>query len=126
MSLNISLPWLTLFAILSLTTGLVGVIFSIILRFKQLAFNHTLSAYNKEILTNSTVGIGRCLIDMENELQKLAHSQYNIQLNDPMRSTYQHATALLQKGASIDEVIQTCDVSRVEAEFLHKLAIRYS
>lgn len=128
MSFVIPAPWLTLFALLSLTLGLLSAVFSIILRTRQRDLTETVSSYNKEVraLTSSAVGVGARLVEMEGELQRLTRAQHQSKCEDPVRETYQQATALIEKGVSIDEVVKLCNLSRAEVAFLHKLAVRYS
>lgn len=128
MSFVIPAPWLTLFAVLSLTLGLLSAVFSVILRTRQRDLVTTLSFYNKEVraLTSSAVGVGARLVEMESEVQRLARNQHQAKLEDPVRETYQQASTLLEKGVSIDEVIALTGLPRAEVVFLHKLSVRYN
>ena len=49
--------------------------------------------------------------DIENQLREL-------KLQDPSLRLYQRAADLVKQGASIDEVIEACDIPRAEAEML--------
>lgn len=50
-------------------------------------------------------------ISIENELREL-------RLQDPSLRLYQRAAELVKQGASIDEIIEACDIPRAEAEML--------
>ena len=50
-------------------------------------------------------------IDIENQLREL-------KLQDPSLRLYQRAADLVKQGASIDEIIEACDIPRAEAEML--------
>ena len=63
---------------------------------------------------------------MENELQKLAQLYRHTPLTEQVRSTYNHASALLKRGASLEEVVRTCEISRAEVEFLYKISVKYN
>jgi CHASE3 domain sensor protein len=49
--------------------------------------------------------------DIENQLREL-------KLQDPSLRLYQRAADLVKQGASIDEIIDACDIPRAEAEML--------
>ena len=49
--------------------------------------------------------------DIENQLREL-------QLQDPSLRLYQRAADLVKQGASIEEIIEACDIPRAEAEML--------
>ena len=49
--------------------------------------------------------------DLENQLREL-------KLQDPSLRLYQRAADLVKQGASIDEIIEACDIPRAEAEML--------
>ena len=49
--------------------------------------------------------------DIENQLREL-------KLQDPSLRLYQKAADLVKQGASIDEIIEACDIPRAEAEML--------
>lgn len=69
-------------------------------------------------LNIGSIGLGGRFLKLEKELQALSsrvdevHSQ--IQTNSP----YAHAINLAQKGASSEEIIELCHISRNEAELL--------
>ena len=49
--------------------------------------------------------------DVENQLREL-------KMQDPSLRLYQRAADLVKQGASIDEIIEACDIPRAEAEML--------
>jgi len=49
--------------------------------------------------------------DIENQVREL-------KLQDPSLRLYQRAAELVKQGASIDEIIEACDIPRAEAEML--------
>ncbi|MCZ8527967.1 DUF2802 domain-containing protein [Alteromonas sp. PRIM-21] len=49
--------------------------------------------------------------DIENQLREL-------KMQDPSLRLYQRAADLVKQGASIDEIIEACDIPRAEAEML--------
>jgi len=49
--------------------------------------------------------------DIENQIREL-------KLQDPSLRLYQRAAELVKQGASIDEIIEACDIPRAEAEML--------
>lgn len=57
----------------------------------------------------------------EQQLQRLADRQQQIDYRDPVSPTYNHAIKLAQKGVSIDELMAVCGLVRGEAELLIRL-----
>ncbi len=51
------------------------------------------------------------LVKLENQLRELKQQ-------DPALRLYHRATELVKQGASLDEIMQTCDIPRAEAELL--------
>ena len=49
--------------------------------------------------------------DLENQLRE-------VKLQDPSLRLYQRAAELVKQGASIEEIIEACDIPRAEAEML--------
>lgn len=79
-------------------------------------------------LTNDMHSSGNVLASMdeyklgvEQQLRRLAERQDQTDFREPVSPAYNHAIKLVQKGASIDELIATCGLVRGEAELLIRL-----
>jgi Skp family chaperone for outer membrane proteins len=55
------------------------------------------------------------------ELQSLSDKQEQLAEQDPQSRFYQSAAKLIASGASLEQVIQECDIPRAEAELLFSL-----
>ena len=63
------------------------------------------------VITRHLQELDEKYIDVENQLREL-------KLQDPSLRLYQRAADLVKQGASIDEIIEACDIPRAEAEML--------
>ena len=61
---------------------------------------------------------GRHLQQLQSELEALQNQLQEVKLQDPSMRLYQRAAELVKQGASIDEVIEACDIPRAEAELM--------
>lgn len=66
-------------------------------------------------LTNSTVGMGRRLSELQQQAVANASSAHSINSNDAL---LKQATRLVQLGASVNDLVDNCGVPRGEAELL--------
>ena len=63
------------------------------------------------VITRHLQELDEKYIDVDNQLREL-------KLQDPSLRLYQRAADLVKQGASIDEIIEACDIPRAEAEML--------
>jgi len=56
--------------------------------------------------------------DVERRLRQLAEKQEQLLLRDPEQGPYQHAMRLATQGASREELMKTCALTRGEADLL--------
>lgn len=76
-----------------------------------------------QAMTNSSIGMGRRLIGVEQKLNLTADKQLELENRDPSALAYNQATRLMEMGADVDELVQNCGIGRPEAELmalLHK------
>jgi len=74
-------------------------------------------------MTNSSIGMGRRLIGIEQKLNLTADKQLELENRDPNALAYNQATRLMEMGADVDDLVQNCGIGRPEAELmalLHK------
>lgn len=63
------------------------------------------------VVTRHIQALQKNLDDIENQIREL-------KLQDPSLRLYQRAAELVKQGASIEEVMEACDIPRAEAEML--------
>ncbi|WP_231867957.1 DUF2802 domain-containing protein [Neptuniibacter marinus] len=76
-----------------------------------------------QAMTNSSIGMGRRLIGVEQKLNLTADKQLELENRDPTALAYNQATRLMEMGADVDDLVQNCGIGRPEAELmalLHK------
>ena len=76
-----------------------------------------------QAMTNSSIGMGRRLIGIEQKLNLTADKQLELENRDPNALAYNQATRLMEMGADVDDLVQNCGIGRPEAELmalLHK------
>lgn len=76
-----------------------------------------------QAMTNSSIGMGRRLIEVEQKLNLTADKQMELENRDPGVLAYNQAARLMEMGADVDDLVQNCGIGRPEAELmalLHK------
>jgi len=76
-----------------------------------------------QAMTNSSIGMGRRLIGVEQKLNLTVDKQLELENRDPTALAYNQATRLMEMGADVDDLVQNCGIGRPEAELmalLHK------
>ena len=62
--------------------------------------------------------ITRHLQELDEKQTEIENQLRELKLQDPSLRLYQRAADLVKQGASIDEIIEACDIPRAEAEML--------
>jgi len=75
-------------------------------------------AHELQTMTNAAYGVGKRINLLSGQIRELDDRQEEFDLKDQGSHSMTQAIALAQKGASIDELMETCDMSRGEAELL--------
>ena len=65
-----------------------------------------------------TVVVTRHLKAIEEQQTQLENQMREVKLQDPAMRLYQRAAEMAKSGASIDEIMQACDIPPAEAELL--------
>ena len=63
-------------------------------------------------------GIGERIQKHQKHLGNIARRQAELEFRGPDESQFRHAKILIQKGATIEELVKTCGISKGEAELL--------
>ena len=66
-------------------------------------------------------GMGDTVIKLEQKLRRLTERQDSLDLREPNSQIYNHAITLAHRGATVEELVQSCGLARNEAELLHLL-----
>ena len=120
------MSWLSV-ASLIIALGACAACFVLFRRLQQHERRHQalINVLRNEIqaMTNSSIGMGRRLIGVEQKLNLTADKQLELENRDPTALAYNQATRLMEMGADVDDLVQNCGIGRPEAELmalLHK------
>lgn len=72
-------------------------------------------------VSSGSMGVGRRLVDCEQQLHRLSGALEEMRLNDPLRVPYDEASKLVELGANTDDLMNSCGISRPEAELVSAL-----
>ncbi|MCP3851123.1 MAG: DUF2802 domain-containing protein [Gammaproteobacteria bacterium] len=75
-------------------------------------------SHELQTMTNAAYGVGKRINQLAGQLRELDDRQEEFDLKDQGSHSMQQAIALVHKGASVDELIDNCEMSRGEAELL--------
>ncbi|MGH1462442.1 MAG: DUF2802 domain-containing protein [Neptuniibacter sp.] len=71
-----------------------------------------------QAMTNSSIGMGRRLIEVEQKLNLTADKQLELENRDPGVLAYNQAARLMEMGADVDDLVENCGIGRPEAELM--------
>jgi hypothetical protein len=80
----------------------------------------------QQAIISGSLGLGRKLFQVKNNLSLLERYQLELQQMATNESNIEQASKLLLKGIPIEEVIETCRISRGEAELLQQMLVSSS
>ena len=69
-------------------------------------------------LTAGSIGLGDRFIKLEKDMQMLTGRFDELQSQLQSNTPYAHAITLAQKGSSVDEIMELCDISMNEAQLI--------
>ena len=69
-------------------------------------------------LCSASVGAGEHVVKLEQQVQRITERQNQLELRAASERPYSQASQLVDRGADIDEVMDTCGLTRGEAELL--------
>jgi hypothetical protein len=73
---------------------------------------------------SGSMGVGHRVVACERQLHELRGTLDEMRQNDPLRISYDEASRLVDLGADIDDLMNTCGISRPEAELVSALRKR--
>lgn len=71
--------------------------------------------------TSGSMGVGQRVVKCERELHELRGLLDEMRQNDPLRISYDEASRLVELGADVEDLMNTCGISRPEAELVSAL-----
>ncbi len=74
-----------------------------------------------QAMSKSSIGVGRKLLELERNVESLESKIEEMQKNDPAKVSYSEASRLVELGAGIEDLMNTCGISRPEAELVKAL-----
>lgn len=72
-------------------------------------------------MTKSSIGVGRKVLELEKHIAVLEAKIEEMQKNDPAKVSYSEAARLVGLGAGVEDLMNTCGISRPEAELVRAL-----
>lgn len=75
-------------------------------------------SHELQTMTNAAYGVGKRINQLAGQIRELDDRQEEFDLKDQGSHSMQQAIALVHKGASVEELIENCDMSQGEAELL--------
>lgn len=74
-----------------------------------------------QAMSKSSIGVGRKVLALEQYVSLLESKIEEMQKNDPAKVSYSEASRLVELGAGIEDLMNTCGISRPEAELVRAL-----
>lgn len=72
-------------------------------------------------MSKSAIGVGRKVLELEKQIVFLEAKIEEMQKNDPAKVSYSEAARLVELGAGVEDLMNTCGISRPEAELVRAL-----
>lgn len=72
-------------------------------------------------LRTGSLGVGQKVQTLVKQLQATQAKQDEMEEHDPESKLYGHAAKMAQQGASVEEIVEECELTRGEAELLIQL-----
>ncbi|MFV1873254.1 MAG: DUF2802 domain-containing protein [Oleiphilus sp.] len=72
-------------------------------------------------MSKSAIGVGRKVLELEKHIAVLEAKIEEMQKNDPAKVSYSEAARLVELGAGVEDLMNTCGISRPEAELVRAL-----
>lgn len=72
-------------------------------------------------LRSGTIGVGRRMLELEKRTSKQDARLDEVNQQDPQAKLYSRAMKMVDLGASIEELIQECELPKAEAELIIRL-----
>lgn len=120
MTVSIHIAYILLLALTCLCACVLSVYTYVQLKRQARRHELLISILRNEIgaMTNSTIGMGKRVMTMEQELSVASKKQQALENRDPGMLAYNQAAKLMEMGASADDLVRSCGIGRPEAELM--------
>ena len=71
-----------------------------------------------QAICTGAINMGNQIDALEKKLRRLTERQDQLDSREPMEQVYAHAIRLAQRGADVNELVESCGLARGEAELL--------
>ena len=84
---------------------------------------HLIDSLAAEVLaiSHGSMGVGRRVLVLEKQVEQLLATIEEMQKNDPAKVSYAEAARLVELGAGVEDLMNSCGISRPEAELVSAL-----
>jgi len=72
-------------------------------------------------ISHGSMGVGRKVLSLEKQIETLEARIEEMQKNDPSKVSYSEAARLVELGAGVEDLMNSCGISRPEAELVSAL-----
>ena len=119
----IAQDWMPVLALLALGLAVVAITLAVKYRQGLKQSRQRLDALQSDMraLVSAAIGVGERVHRIEKSLKEVSHRQEQIDQTDPGAQAYQQAIKMAQKGASAEELIEICGLTRGEADLIAML-----
>lgn len=82
-----------------------------------------IDSLSKEVqgISHGSMGVGRKVLALEKQIELLNARIEELQKNDPAKVSYSEAARLVEMGAKVEDLMNSCGISRPEAELVSAL-----
>jgi ABC-type transport system involved in cytochrome bd biosynthesis fused ATPase/permease subunit len=118
---------LQIVSLVAIATSVIAMLFSWISMQRHKKMQHELQQQMNTMrldinaLYSGAVGIGRRITNLEQKLRTNSERQDKLELRDVDRASYDHAARLVRNGAEINDLVDSCGISKGEAELIKLL-----
>lgn len=112
--------WTSIFALLSLLALVSCIVLFKRMRQYERRQQALVGLLRNEIqaITNSSIGMGRRVVEIEQKLNNTAEKQLELENRDPGAMAFNQAARLMEMGANVDDLVESCGIGRPEAELM--------
>tara|TARA_B100001063_G_C16518852_1_gene430613 strand:+ start:215 stop:619 length:405 start_codon:yes stop_codon:yes gene_type:complete len=112
--------WTSIFALLSLLALVSCIVLFKRMRQYERRQQVLVGLLRNEIqaITNSSIGMGRRVVEIEQKLNNTAEKQLELENRDPGAMAFNQAARLMEMGANVDDLVESCGIGRPEAELM--------
>ena len=96
----------------------------IISEIQQLTEDNQRIKKDLRVISSGSISVGQRLVILEEYIQQIALKQDKSDSRQKDLSSYSHAAKIIEIGGNIDDVMQSCGLSKAEAELVAKLKNR--